>query len=91
MKPNNFYNVIPFVQDLLNFVKKEKAKKGKKDKKKVPSPVQLTHAVSNPIMIPNQAFTGESFLKHIFSFGNFDILLMCVSFRFRSIILFSDN
>jgi len=27
----------------------------------------MTHAVSNPILIPNQAFTGESFLRHIFS------------------------
>ncbi|KAE9556780.1 hypothetical protein FO519_000186 [Halicephalobus sp. NKZ332] len=70
MKPNNFYNVIPFMQDLLNFVKKEKAKRERREKRKLLSPAPMNNAVSKPVVNPKRTFTGESFLKHILNFDH---------------------
>uniref|UniRef100_A0AC34GXL2 Nudix hydrolase domain-containing protein n=1 Tax=Panagrolaimus sp. ES5 TaxID=591445 RepID=A0AC34GXL2_9BILA len=59
MKPNNFYNVVPFVADILQFVKKEKSRRARKAKK------EQQQQVNGKInAIPSQqSFTGETFLK----------------------------
>jgi 8-oxo-dGTP pyrophosphatase MutT (NUDIX family) len=56
MKPANFYNVVPFVADILQFVKKEKNRRARKAKKD-----QVNGKVNN--VQPQQTFTGETFMK----------------------------
>ena len=53
MRPSNFYNVVPFVNDILQFVKKEKTRRAKKAKKD-----QQNGKINH-----QQSFTGETFMK----------------------------
>jgi mRNA-decapping enzyme subunit 2 len=66
MKPNNFYNVVPFVADILQFVKKEKIRRARKAKKEMQQVNGKLNTVASQQSITStaaQSFTGETFLK----------------------------
>lgn len=64
MRPNNFYNVVPFVNDIINYVNKERSNNIKKANK---DPPVLHHTQSTPVFsnLESMSFTGESFLQMI--------------------------